>query len=80
MRYYVGIDWADQEHAVWVAEEAGKKVTTLTVKHTAAGLSDFGRWLLRVPGPGDRALGRDRAARGPAGGLPPGSWGGGVPD
>ncbi len=45
MRYYLGIDWADSEHAVWVIDEAGTKVTALTVKQTAAGLSDFGRWL-----------------------------------
>lgn len=44
-RYYLGVDWADQEHAVWVEDELGAKVTSLAVQHTAAGLSEFGRWL-----------------------------------
>jgi len=45
MRDYIGVDWADREHAVWVEDEHGAKVVALTVKHTAAGLSEFGRWL-----------------------------------
>lgn len=44
-RDYMGVDWADTEHAVWVEDEGGGKVTALTVPHTAAGLSEFGRWL-----------------------------------
>jgi len=44
-RYYIGVDWADTEHAVWVEDEAGAPVATLTVPHTAEGLSEFGRWL-----------------------------------
>ena len=44
-RFYMGVDWADTEHAVWVDDEAGVKVATLTVKQTADGLSEFGRWL-----------------------------------
>jgi len=45
MRYYLGVDWADQTHAVWVVDEAGQKVTARTVPHTAAGLSEWGREL-----------------------------------
>ena len=45
MRYYLGVDWADQEHAVWVVDEAGQKVTARTVPHTADGLSEWGREL-----------------------------------
>lgn len=45
MRYYLGVDWADREHAVWGVDEAGQKVTTRTVSHTAAGLSEWGREL-----------------------------------
>ena len=44
-RYYIGVDWADTEHAVWVEDEAGAAVATRTVAHTAEGLSAFGRWL-----------------------------------
>lgn len=45
MRYYLGVDWADQTHAVWVVDERGTKVATRTVPHTAEGLSEWGREL-----------------------------------
>jgi transposase len=45
MRYYLGVDWADQEHAVWGVDEAGQQVTAHTVPHTADGLSEWGREL-----------------------------------
>ena len=44
-RDYIGVDWADTEHAIWVEDESGTQVAALTVPHTAAGLSEFGRWL-----------------------------------
>ena len=43
MRYYLGVDWADQTHAVWVVDEQGTKVASRAVPHTAAGLSEWGR-------------------------------------
>ena len=45
MRYYLGVDWADQTHAVWVADERGTKVVMRMVQHTAEGLSEWGREL-----------------------------------
>jgi hypothetical protein len=45
MRYYLGVDWADQTHAVWVVDEQGAKVASRVVPHTAAGLSEWGREL-----------------------------------
>ena len=45
MRYYVGVDWADQTHAVWVVDESGTQITARTVPHTAAGFSEWGREL-----------------------------------
>lgn len=45
MRYYVGVDWADQTHAVWVVDERGTQITARTVPHTAAGFSEWGREL-----------------------------------
>jgi hypothetical protein len=45
MRYYLGVDWADQTHAVWVVDEQGTKVASRAVPHTAAGLSEWGREL-----------------------------------
>lgn len=45
MRYYLGVDWADQEHAVWTLDEGGRKISARTVAHTATGLSEWGREL-----------------------------------
>jgi transposase len=45
MRLYIGVDWADREHAVWVEDEAGTKVLSRRVPDTVAGLAEFGRWL-----------------------------------
>ena len=53
MRYYLGVDWADQTHAVWVVDESGMKVTAGAVSHTAEGLGAWGReldeWRARWP-------------------------------
>src|SRR2546422_2167857 len=45
MRYYLGVDWADQTHAVWVVDERGTKITARTVPHTAEGMTEWGREL-----------------------------------
>jgi len=45
VRYYLGVDWADQTHAVWVVDESGMKITARAVSHTAEGLSEWGREL-----------------------------------
>jgi len=44
-RYYLGVDWADKEHEVYVGDEAGKKVAHRKVEESAEGLAEFGRWL-----------------------------------
>ena len=45
MRYYLGVDWADQTHAVWVVDASGAKITARAVAHTAEGLGEWGRAL-----------------------------------
>jgi transposase len=45
MRDYIGVDWADTEHAVWVDDEAGMKVLSRRIPQTVEGLAEFGRWL-----------------------------------
>jgi transposase len=45
VRYYLGVDWADQTHAVWVVAEDGTKIAARAVAHTAEGLSEWGREL-----------------------------------
>jgi transposase len=45
VRYYLGVDWADQTHAVWVVGADGTKIAARTVPHTAEGFSEWGREL-----------------------------------
>ena len=45
MRYYLGVDWGDETHAVWGVDENGTKIAARTVPHTAEGLSEWGREL-----------------------------------
>lgn len=45
MRFYIGLDWADAEHAVWVEDENATKIVGRIVPQTAEGLSEWGRWL-----------------------------------
>jgi len=45
MRYYIGVDWADTEHASWVEDDRGAKVAERAVPHTPEGFADWGRWL-----------------------------------
>ena len=44
-RYYVGVDWADEFHQVWVSNAEGKKVAEMKVEQSPAGMGEFGRWL-----------------------------------
>jgi len=44
-RYYLGVDWGDTMHAVWVCDETGEKVAQMKVEQTPEGMSAFGRWL-----------------------------------
>ena len=41
-RYYLGLDWADEAHAVWVVNERGEKVWAGKVAQTTEGLAEFG--------------------------------------
>ena len=45
MILYVGLDWADRDHMVFVQDEEGSEVLLRKVANTTEGLSDFGRWL-----------------------------------
>jgi transposase len=44
-RYYVGVDWADEFHQVWVGDRQGKKVAEMKVVQNPEGMAEFGRWL-----------------------------------
>ena len=45
MRYYLGVDWAETEHAIWVEDEQGTEVLSRRIPHTAEGFGEWGRWL-----------------------------------
>ena len=46
MRYHIGVDWADQEHAVWVEDEQGQRVAAAAkVPHSATGFTAWGQEL-----------------------------------
>lgn len=44
-RYYLGVDWADEFHQVWVSDPEGKKIIEKRVVENVEGFSEFGRWL-----------------------------------
>ncbi len=44
-RYYLGVDWADEFHQVWVSDPEGNKVIEKKVVENVEGLTEFGRWL-----------------------------------
>lgn len=44
-RYYLGLDWADDHHDVWVANEREEKVWAGRVENEAEDLAEFGRRL-----------------------------------
>ena len=44
-RYYLGVDWADEFHQVWVSDFDGKKVAEMKVVQSPEGMSEFGSWL-----------------------------------
>jgi transposase len=44
-RYYLGVDWAEEFHQVWVSDPDGKKVAEMKVLQQPQALSEFGGWL-----------------------------------
>jgi len=44
-RQYLGVDWADEAHQVWVSDHEGNKVAEMTVAQSFEGMSEFSRWL-----------------------------------
>jgi transposase len=44
-RYYLGVDWAEEFHQVWVSDFDGKKVVEMKVFQQPQAMSEFGAWL-----------------------------------
>lgn len=51
-RYYLGVDWADEFHQVWVSDPQGKKVAEMKVVQNPEGMAEFGHWLGEAKGEG----------------------------
>jgi hypothetical protein len=49
-KWFVGIDWATEEHAVCLMDETGKVVGERAFRHSGAGLADMCTWLLEGSG------------------------------
>src|SRR5262245_2628516 len=49
-RWFVGIDWASQEHVVSLCDGQGKKMGQRKFAHGGTGLSDMIAWLLKTSG------------------------------
>jgi transposase len=49
-RWFVGIDWASQEHVVSLCDRQGKKIGQRNFAHGGTGLSDMIAWLLKASG------------------------------
>jgi transposase len=60
MKFWIGIDWAREAHAVCVIDAAGQAQWQGTVAHTAAGLADLVRQLRRVTGAAAVAVALER--------------------
>ena len=45
MRYYIGVDWGDRLHQIYVIDEAGQKVLERKVEESVQAMAEFGRWL-----------------------------------
>jgi transposase len=48
--WFVGIDWASQEHRVHVADAAGVKLGGRSFPHSGAGLAAMAEWILNISG------------------------------
>ena len=44
-RYYIGVDWGDRLHQVYVCDQEGKKVKESKVAENVEEMAEIGRWL-----------------------------------
>lgn len=60
MPYFVGVDWASQEHAVCIIDEHARVVLRTTIAHTAEGLNELRTTLTRLAAPTELPLAVER--------------------
>lgn len=44
-RHYIGVDWSDRLHQVYVCDQEGKKVKEIKLAENNEEMAEFGRWL-----------------------------------
>lgn len=44
-RYYLGVDWADKTHQLYVSDEGGTKIKESQLRQTHDDMAELGRWL-----------------------------------
>jgi Transposase len=59
-RWFVGIDWASQEHVVSLCDGQGKKMGQRKFAHGGTGFSDMIAWLLKTTGSPARSMSPSR--------------------
>jgi len=60
MAYFVGLDWASQEHAVCVVDAGGAIVARFAVAHSAAGMAELSTRLEKLAAPGELRVAIER--------------------
>lgn len=60
MAYFVGLDWASQEHAVCVVDGEGVTVAQFAVAHSAPGMTELGTKLRKVAAPAELRVAIER--------------------
>lgn len=54
--FYIGIDWADDHHDIFVIDESGKGIDSFKITHTPEGMSSFRDKVRNLPAPKDQIL------------------------
>lgn len=49
-RWYVGVDWASENHHVFLTDGVGSKIGEKIFKHSGEGLADMAAWLMTASG------------------------------
>jgi transposase len=55
-KWFVGVDWATEEHAVCLIDDAGKILGARVFAHTGTGIAEMCTWLLETTGADANAL------------------------
>ena len=54
--YYVGIDWADEEHYVYITDDSGQKLDSFPLEHSEKGMNKLQARIYRFSRKPDNVL------------------------